>query len=39
MIFYPKKAKEVKDREAREAITHWGEDLVQEENEEGKKNV
>jgi NADH dehydrogenase len=27
MIFYPKKAKEVIDREAREAVTHWGEDL------------
>jgi NADH dehydrogenase len=39
MIFYPKKAKEVKDREALEAITHWGEDLIQEENEEEKKNV
>jgi NADH dehydrogenase len=32
MIFYPRKAKEVKEREAREAVTHWGEDLLQEEN-------
>lgn len=28
MIFYPRKAKEVIDREAREAVTHWGEDLL-----------
>lgn len=34
MIFYPKKAKEVTDREAREAVTHWGEDLLQEEEAE-----
>lgn len=27
MIFYPKKAKEVMEREAREATAHWGEDL------------
>lgn len=27
MIFYPQKAKEIRDREAREAVTHWGEDL------------
>ena len=30
MIFYPKKAKEVREREAREAITHLGEDLQDE---------
>ncbi len=27
MIFYPKKAKEIREREAREAVTHWGDDL------------
>ena len=27
MIFYPKKAKEIRDREAREATAHWGDDL------------
>ncbi len=27
MIFYPKKAHEIQEREAREAVTHWGEDL------------
>lgn len=32
MIFYPKKAKEVMEREAREAVTHWGEDLLNEVN-------
>ena len=37
MIFYPRKAKEVIDREAREAVTHWGEDMVQEEEMEEKK--
>jgi len=31
MIVYAKKAKEVKEREAREAVTHWGEDLMKEE--------
>ena len=30
MIFYPKKAKEIQEREAREAVTHWGEDLANE---------
>lgn len=29
MIFYPKKAKEISDREEREAKTHWGEDLME----------
>ena len=29
MIFYPKKAKEIRDREEREAKTHWGEDLME----------
>ncbi|MCH4018285.1 MAG: NAD(P)/FAD-dependent oxidoreductase [Prevotella sp.] len=33
MIFYPKKAKVEKEREAREAVTHWGEDLIKEEEE------
>lgn len=28
LIFYPKKAKEIQEREAREAVTHWGEDLL-----------
>lgn len=28
MIFYPKKAKEIAEREAREAVTHLGEDLL-----------
>ena len=28
LIFYPKKAKEIREREAREAVTHWGEDLL-----------
>ena len=28
MIFYPKKAKEISEREAREAVTHLGEDLL-----------
>ena len=28
LIFYPKKAKEIQEREAREAVTHWGEDLM-----------
>ena len=28
MIFYPKKAKEIREREAREAVTHRGEDLM-----------
>ena len=28
MIFYPKKAKEIAEREAREAVTHLGEDLI-----------
>jgi len=37
MIFYPKKAKEVMEREAREAVTHWGEDLIQEESAEMEK--
>jgi NADH:ubiquinone reductase (H+-translocating) len=37
MIFYPTKAKEVLEREAREAVTHWGEDLLNEENCEEKK--
>ena len=37
MIFYAQKAKEVIDREAREAVTHWGEDLFQEEEEEEKQ--
>lgn len=27
MIFYPVKAKEIREREAREAVTHWGEDM------------
>ena len=27
MIFYPRKAKEILEREAREATAHWGEDL------------
>lgn len=27
LIFYPRKAKEIREREAREAVTHWGEDL------------
>ena len=27
MIFYPQKAHEIQEREAREAVTHWGEDL------------
>jgi NADH dehydrogenase len=31
MIFNPKKAKVVAEREAREAVTHWGEDLLEEE--------
>jgi NADH dehydrogenase len=31
MIFYPRKAKEVIDREAREATTHLGCDLMEEE--------
>lgn len=34
MIFYPKKAHEIAEREAREAITHWGEDLFSEVNKE-----
>ena len=29
MIFYPKKAKEIREREEREAKTHWGEDLME----------
>ena len=29
MIFYPKKAKEIRDREEREAKMHWGEDLME----------
>jgi pyridine nucleotide-disulfide oxidoreductase len=29
MIFYPKKAKEIRDREERETKNHWGEDLLQ----------
>jgi NADH dehydrogenase len=37
MIFYPQKAKEVMEREAREAVTHWGEDLLQEEEKEEQK--
>ncbi|MBP8038566.1 MAG: NAD(P)/FAD-dependent oxidoreductase, partial [Prevotella sp.] len=37
MIFYPKKAKEIIEREAREAVTHWGEDLLNEENSEEKE--
>lgn len=28
MIFYPRKAREIEEREAREAVTHWGEDLM-----------
>ena len=28
-IFYPKKAKEIRDREEREAKTHRGEDLME----------
>lgn len=28
MIFYPRKAREVIEREKREATTHWGEDLL-----------
>lgn len=34
MIFYPKKAHEIAEREVREAITHWGEDLFSEVNKE-----
>ena len=37
MIFYPLKAKEVREREAREAVTHWGEDLLQDEEENKDK--
>ena len=37
MIFYPTKAKEVIEREAREAVTHLGEDLLNEENGEEKE--
>lgn len=29
MIFYPQKAREVIEREAREAHTHWGDDILQ----------
>lgn len=32
MIFYPRKAKEVREREAREAITHLGEDLFKDQD-------
>ena len=32
MIVYPKKAKEVREREAREAITHLGDDVLQPDN-------
>lgn len=28
MIFYPQKAREIKEREKREATEHWGEDLL-----------
>lgn len=28
LIFYPQKAKEIKEREKREATEHWGEDLL-----------
>ena len=31
MIVYARKAKEIKEREEREASTHWGEDLMEEE--------
>lgn len=34
MIFYPKKAKEVREREAREAITHLGEDLFKDQDDQ-----
>lgn len=37
MIFYPKKAKVEKEREAREAVTHWGDDLLKEEKKEESK--
>jgi NADH dehydrogenase len=30
MIVYARKAKEIRDREAIEATTHWGKDLIQE---------
>jgi NADH dehydrogenase len=33
MIFYPQKAKVVKEREAREAVTHLGKDLLEQEKE------
>ena len=37
MIFYPKKAAEIIEREEREARTHWGEDLINgEKPKEGK---
>lgn len=35
MIFYPKKAHEIQEREAREAVTHWGEDLMEESQADG----
>ena len=33
IIFYPTKAKEVKDREEKEAVTHLGDDLLQDDAE------
>lgn len=39
MIFSPKKAKVVAEREAREAVTHWGEDLIEEEHEKEHSNA
>ena len=39
MIFSPKKAKVVAEREAREAVTHWGEDLIEEEHDKEHSNA
>jgi NADH dehydrogenase len=29
LIMYPRKAKEIQERDIREASTHWGEDILQ----------
>ena len=39
MIFYPRKAKVVIEREEREATTHWGRDLLEKEKQEEEENA
>lgn len=37
LIIYARRAKEILEREAREAVSHWGEDMLEQQDEENKE--